>query len=123
MNEYGLDANYFAEKLKLILRDISRYTPAEIARELARMSVTADKSVLGEDEFAQSGWLGIDTPEDISIAGEEILLWDGCEHHIDYVDCDVDTGASYMANGTEPTHWMPLPKPPEAINAIQQPST
>lgn len=51
MNEYGLDANYFAAKLKLILRDISRYTPAEMARELARMSLTADKSVLGEDEF------------------------------------------------------------------------
>lgn len=51
MNEYGLDANYFAEKLNRILRDVSRYTPAEMARELARMSITADKSVLGEDEF------------------------------------------------------------------------
>lgn len=30
MNEYGLDVNYFSEKLNLILRDASRYTPAEI---------------------------------------------------------------------------------------------
>lgn len=59
MNEYGLDAEYFAEKLKLILRDISRYTPAEMARELARMSVTADESVLGEDEFKQGGWISV----------------------------------------------------------------
>jgi hypothetical protein len=51
MNEYGLDADYFAAKLKRILQGVSRYTPSEMARELARMSVTADKSVLGEDEF------------------------------------------------------------------------
>ncbi len=51
MNEYGLDVNYFSEKLNLILRDASRYTPAEMARALARLSVTAESTVIYEDEF------------------------------------------------------------------------
>ena len=51
MNINGLDANYFAKKLKLIHRDINDYTPRELARELARLSRTADKNVLHEPEF------------------------------------------------------------------------
>ena len=50
-NEYGLDYRYFAKKLELIQRDISRYTPDELARELARLSKTADAKVLAESEF------------------------------------------------------------------------
>ena len=53
MNEYGLDVNYFSEKLNFILRDASRYTPAEMARELARLSVTADEAVIQENEFSR----------------------------------------------------------------------
>jgi hypothetical protein len=40
-NEYGLDVNYFKGKLKLIVRDLDRYTPAELFRELSRLSLTA----------------------------------------------------------------------------------
>jgi len=40
-NEYGLDINYFKGKLKLVLRDIDRYTPAELFRELSRLSLTS----------------------------------------------------------------------------------
>ena len=40
-NEYGLDVSYFKGKLKLIVRDIDQYTPAELFRELSRLSLTA----------------------------------------------------------------------------------
>jgi len=41
-NRHGLDQSYFTDKLALIQRDIDNYTPAELARELARLAVTAD---------------------------------------------------------------------------------
>jgi hypothetical protein len=50
-NSYGLDVSYFEGKLKLVLRDIKNYTPDELARELARYSVAADKAVILEPEF------------------------------------------------------------------------
>ena len=53
----------------------------------------------------------VESVEDIEIKGEEILVWDGCDFHIDYVECCVDTGDSYMANSTNPTHWMKLEAP------------
>ena len=34
MNEYGLDARYFKQKLKQIVRDADRYTPSEMERAL-----------------------------------------------------------------------------------------
>lgn len=52
MNRYGLDVDYFTKKIKLIIRDINNYTPDEFARECARMSVTADKTVVREMEFS-----------------------------------------------------------------------
>lgn len=58
-------------------------------------------------------WIKIDTPEDITLVGEEILVWDGCDHEIDYVETCVDTGTYYMANGSEPTHWQMLSTPSE----------
>lgn len=53
-NEYGLDVSYFKSKLSLVVRDIQRYTPSELARELARLSVTADGKVVKESEFSKS---------------------------------------------------------------------
>tara|TARA_R110002033_G_scaffold135713_4_gene175381 strand:+ start:69723 stop:69932 length:210 start_codon:yes stop_codon:yes gene_type:complete len=52
-NEYGLDVNYFSGKIEIIQRDISRYKPDELARELARLSVAADEKVLTEPEFVR----------------------------------------------------------------------
>lgn len=40
-NDFGLDARYFHEKLRLILRDINSYTPTEMARALGRLAITA----------------------------------------------------------------------------------
>jgi hypothetical protein len=58
-----------------------------------------------------SDWIEFDTPEDIHIKGEEILLWDGADYHIDYVEVNVDTGCFYMANGTIATHYKALTPP------------
>lgn len=51
-NAHGLDVHYFRTKMERMLRGLSRYTPDEFARECARMSVTADSTVLNETEFA-----------------------------------------------------------------------
>ena len=58
-----------------------------------------------------SDWIEFETPEDIHIKGDEILLWDGCDYHIDYVEIDCDSGFYYMANGTEATHYKALTPP------------
>ena len=52
----------------------------------------------------------VDSPEDIHIKGQEILVWDGCDWSIDYVECCVDSGVDYMANGTEVVAYAELPK-------------
>lgn len=121
MNEYGLDANYFAEKLKRILRDISHYTPAGMARELARMSLTADKSVLGEDEFKQGGWINVndEMPSLEMHQDEQIVLVSSASGGVDvawlsgtgdrFLDEWRGVGVRYTV-----THWVPLPKAPEA---------
>lgn len=62
-------------------------------------------------DLLRAGWIEFGTPEDIDIKGEEILLWDGADYHIDYVDIDVDSGCFYLANGTEATHYKALTPP------------
>ncbi|TOJ96080.1 hypothetical protein [Vibrio parahaemolyticus] len=52
----------------------------------------------------------VDSPEEIGIVGEEILVWDGCDWSIDYVDCCPETGAYYMANNTDVEAYLPLPE-------------
>lgn len=54
INQYGLDASYFYGKLSMLLRDIRNYKPDEMARSLARLSITADEKVLSETEFTQA---------------------------------------------------------------------
>lgn len=44
-NQYGLDAHYFKVKLELILRDLSRYTPEELSRDLSRLAETSYQTV------------------------------------------------------------------------------
>jgi len=53
-NQYGLDVSYFESKLSMILRDLNQYTPSEMAREMARLSVVANPAVLNEPEFART---------------------------------------------------------------------
>lgn len=46
-----LDAGYFKTRLKGLIAVLSNYTPAELARECARLARRADPRVLQEDEF------------------------------------------------------------------------
>ena len=64
-----------------------------------------------------------ETPEDIfdKVKDSEVLVWDGCQFHVDYVESDVDTGAFYMANGSEPIAWHPLVEPESTGVQNQQP--
>lgn len=50
-NEYGLDVSYFENKLKLVVRDIARYTPDELHRELSRLAGTAKATITCNHEF------------------------------------------------------------------------
>lgn len=62
----------------------------------------------------EPGWIKVDHVEEIHIVGKEILIWDGCECAIEYVEVDVDTGFHYLANGNGHVEaYMPLPAPPE----------
>ena len=50
-----IDVSYFTKKIKMVLRDIKLYSKEELARELLRLSKTADSEVLHENEF--SDWV------------------------------------------------------------------
>lgn len=50
-NAHGLNAGHFKSRLKNMIAILSNYTPAEFARECARLARTADPRVLQEDEF------------------------------------------------------------------------
>lgn len=72
---------------------------------------TRDLYAISDGYVVEQGFLPYGIPEDIDLKGEEILLWDGADYFIDYVDVDCDTGFFYLANGTEATHWKPLNPP------------
>ena len=56
-------------------------------------------------------WIEIDSAEDVD-CDTEVLLFDGCDWSIDYVDVCVDTGVHYFANGASGiTHYQLLTKP------------
>lgn len=51
-NRYGVDVSYFRKTINRELnRGLSDYKPDELARVLARLSVTADRLVIFESEF------------------------------------------------------------------------
>jgi len=51
-NRYGVDVGYFRKTINRELnRGLSDFKPDELARILARLSVTADSSVIFESEF------------------------------------------------------------------------
>ena len=37
-NDFGLDADYMTKNLQVLIRDIDRYTPAEMKRALKRLA-------------------------------------------------------------------------------------
>lgn len=56
VNEFGVDMSYFYALIERELSDLSRYKRDELARVLARMSYTADPSVMKEAEFNKPEW-------------------------------------------------------------------
>jgi hypothetical protein len=71
----------------------------------------------GSDDYiymgvSQEEWVLVDSPEDLPI-GEEVLCWDGCDYSLDYADMCGDTGAHYMANGTQVEAYKLLSPPKE----------
>lgn len=50
-------------------------------------------------------WVEIDSAEDAP-PDEALVLWDGCDLWVDYVDTEVEYGTSFFANGTEATHYL-----------------
>lgn len=59
-------------------------------------------------------WVEIDSAEDVenALVGDDLILWDGCNFAIDYVETEVEFGTSFFANGTEATHYLRGLKPP-----------
>lgn len=51
LNGHGLDTACFRPRLQRLLQVLNLYTPAEFARECARLARRADPVVLAEDEF------------------------------------------------------------------------
>lgn len=52
----------------------------------------------------------VDSPEDIEIKWEEILVWDGRDWTIDYVENCPNTGEDLMVNNTDVKAYLPLPE-------------
>jgi hypothetical protein len=63
----------------------------------------------------QVEWVEIDSAEDVenALVGDELILWDGCDFAIDYVETEVECGTSFFANGTEATHYLRGLTPPK----------
>ena len=57
-------------------------------------------------------WIAIETAEDAPTDGQ-LILWDGCDLCIDYVETEVEYGTSFFANGAEATHYLKFLQPPE----------
>lgn len=51
LNAHGLDIAHFRPRMQRFLQVLNLYTPAEFARECARLARAADPAVLAEDEF------------------------------------------------------------------------
>ena len=57
------------------------------------------------------------TAEDCPV-GVELLVWDGCDFHLDYVEICGDTGGKYFANKTSPVSYIQLPDGVEAFKYL-----
>ena len=59
-------------------------------------------------------WIKFVTAEDLSHevgAGHEVLVFDGCDYFIDYVEIEVEHGSYFMANGSKPEFYCRLTDP------------
>lgn len=72
-NRFGVDSDYFIEKLGILIRDMPGYTPKELARSLARLANTASSEVLQEAEF-RPAVEPVPTPEGFSLVPSRMTL-------------------------------------------------
>lgn len=55
-NAHGLDAEYFTRKMKLLIRDISNYTPGEFRQECRNMINALPSEEIDRSEFHSKIW-------------------------------------------------------------------
>jgi septal ring factor EnvC (AmiA/AmiB activator) len=93
-NRYGLDVAYFRKTINRELnRDLRGFMPSELARVLARLSVTADKQVIHEPEFSEAHNLEQhDKGVDSAIAELTICYRVALDEHKDIEDAEVLEG-------------------------------
>jgi hypothetical protein len=93
-NRYGLDVAYFRKTINRELnRDLRSFMPSELARVLARLSVTADKQVIHEPEFSEAHNLEQhDKGVDSAIAELTICYRVALDEHKDIEDAEVLEG-------------------------------
>ncbi|WP_372997712.1 hypothetical protein [Marinobacter sp.] len=72
-NRFGVDSDYFTEKLGILIRDMPGYTPKELARSLARLANTASSEVFQEAEF-RPAVEPVPTPEGFSLVPSRMTL-------------------------------------------------
>lgn len=117
MNEYGLDVNYFKEKLSLILRDIGCYNPEEMHRELLRLASVVEPS---QAQQTDNKWISLRNDDYSYLKGNELIYayrhGQGIfEARLENYQVVSDVIFNRNVNGV--THIMvrpPLPCPPSA---------
>jgi hypothetical protein len=116
-NEYGLDVDYNKKKLEIVLRDLDRYTPSELSRELLRLINATKSDVLSEPEFIRLSWVSVNDKAypadkevvDIIINGERLV---DCTHEYGY--CGglwFDEHGDEIFEQDEITHWKEVATP------------
>jgi len=94
-NRFGLDMDYLKRRLNRLIRDLADFPPDEAARELARIALTADATVLAEDEFN---------------LGESAAQDHPCRYHDGVRQCD---GSGFLSGPQytvmSPEHAKPCP--------------
>lgn len=86
-----------------------------LSKQLEFVKAERDGYLKHRDQLLMSSphWVEIDNPEDAPTDGN-LVLWDGCDLSVDYVENEVDYGTSFFANGTEATHYLAGLKLPES---------
>ena len=72
-NRYGVDVDYFINKMASIMGELENHTPKELARSLARLASTASSEVLQEAEF-RPAFEPVPTPEGFSLVPSRMTL-------------------------------------------------
>lgn len=121
MNRYGVDRDYFTKKLEILIRDMDNYTPAELARSLGRLAMTADSETMQESEFnaaqAVQGGGEPDWTESATLDSEawknpllskndRLQIADGAVAWRDEVICNLRATATHPHNGEQGGEWV-----------------